>query len=241
MAYRSDYFGPQPHVGLKALIERRGGKNIFGQPMYRLVHAEFRRTPSGGTWLDWDESLNTAERNEGRNRTIRRVVETRMILMYPSQKGLWILEKWVPPSTYGTPHDWYLPIQMGGTMNYIPHERRSIATLGEYPTRGDYESVGYAFPTDALTERVILTAIGRIEHAADKMPSTPEGRKLRRCYHALQMEELKQKRYKAYAHEILNETDFAFNGNPFVGAGTKRAHSSSAMLKKLGISQHYID
>lgn len=238
--YRSDYTGPQPPARLVALIAQRGC-NLHGQPLYRLVHSDFRRSPSGGTWIDWDDALSTAERKDGVNRPLRSVVETRMVLLYPQTPNKWILEKWCPPDVYGTPQDWYKPTTQGGTQLYIPQERRSIATLGEYPHRGDYENFGYAFPAEALTEAVILTAIGRIEHAIDKMPSTPEGRVLRRVFNAKQAEELKQRQYKAYAKEMLDETDFAFNGNPFISsAGHKRPHSSAALLKKLGIPSHHI-
>lgn len=240
--YRSDYNGPQPSARLQRLIALRGGKNMFGQPMYRLVHSNFRRTPSAGTWIDWDQSLSLNERkDDGSYRPVRRVVEMRLILAYPNHPDKWILEKWCLPEAYGTREDWYKPMQMGGTMLYIPHERRSVATLGDYPHRGEYENLGYAFPPSAVTEAVILTAIGRLEHAIDHMPSTPEGRILRRAYNATIREELKEQQYRAYAREVLDDGDFAFGGNPFVGAGYKRPHSSKKMLRKLGITEHHID
>jgi len=238
--YRSDYVGPQPPKRLVDLITKRGGKNIFGEANYRLVHCEFRRTPSGGTWLDWPEEASVAERQEGRAIPVRRVVETRQILSYPNEKGKWILEKWCPPETYGTPAAWYLPVTSGGTVQYIPSRQMQIAALGPYPFKGEYENYGYAFPTAALTESIILTAIGRIEHAIDKMPSTPKGRILRKMFNALQAEELKQRTYQAYCSDVLDDTSFAFHGKSFSGAGPKRQHSSAKYLKKLGIQSHHI-
>lgn len=239
--YRSDYIGPEPSARLKALIAKIGGMNVFGQPNYRLVHSEFRRTPSGGTWIEWDSDLTISERKDGVATPIRRVVETRMILMYPNTLGKWILEKWCPPSSYGTPKEWSLPITSGGTMLYIPTVAKLVATLGQYPWKGDYENYGYAFPTEALTEAVVMTAIGRIERSIDAMPSTPEGRVLRKCFSAVQREELKEREYRAFCNEVLDDAGFAFHGQPFVGAGRKRPHSSKHYLNKLGITAHHID
>lgn len=237
--YRSDYRGPEPPKRLKELIAKRGGLNPFGEPLYRLVHGGFRMTPSGGTWLEWPEHFTTNDRNERDNAPLRRVVEMRWIHSYPGTDA-WVLEKWCPPETYGDPKDWYKVVQQGGTVMYMPSERKHIATLGDYPYRGEYENYGYVFPSDALTEAVVLTAIGRIEHAIDKMPSTPEGRMQRKLFNAHQAETLKEQQYKAFCKDILDETDFAMKGNPFIGYGKKHAHSSNGYLKKLGISGHYI-
>jgi hypothetical protein len=239
--YRSDYIGPEPPARLKTLIRKVGGVNIFGEANFRLVHSEFRLTPSGGTWVDWAESLTTTERSEKHNKPTRRVVETRWVPLYPNMFGRWILEKWTAPEAYGTPAVWQLPISSGGTMMYIPHKYKFIATLGEYPCRGEYEHCNYVFPTEALTEAVVLTAIGRIMHAMDKMPSTPEGRVKRRCYEAAQREVVKELAFRQYAEQVLDDAGFAFHGQPFVGAGTKRPHSSKQYLKKLGITAHHID
>lgn len=240
--YRSDYNGPRASARLEQAIRRAGGINIFGEPLYRLVHSSHRRTPSGGMWVDWSDDLSIADRKDGVNTPLRRVVETRHILLYPNIQDKWVLEKWCGPEAYGSPEDWYKPTTLGGTMLYIPSERASVASLGEYPSRGDYEAAGYAFPAEALCEATVLTAIGRLEHQLDKMPSTPEGRVLRRCFEAQEREELKQRQFKAYAKEVFDEADFAFNNNAFSsGAGIKRAHSSAKLLKKLGITQHYLD
>lgn len=126
-------------------------------------------------------------------------------------------------------------------MIWCPGTGQYVASLGDYPERGEYSDTVYAFPTQALTEAVVLTAIGRLQHHIDHdAPSTIEGRIRRRSYLQRKAYDEAQEKYADWACDVMGESDFAFHGQPFVGIGPKRAHSSKAMLDKLHISEHHI-
>lgn len=232
------YSGRPAPVHIARAINSRAGFTLYGDPKYRLVWAQDRLTPSGGVWLDWAPGLTTNERNEDINRPIRRMVDIRMIPRYGPIAG-WVLEKWVPPSAYGTPKQWYSPAVIGGTMLWVPWANRYIPSQGDFPSHGDYEYASYHFPTDGtLSESVILTAIGRIEHYLDQLPATPLGRTLRRVHIAKQAEEASDKAFERYAFDLMDGMAPAFNGSAFTGAGEKRPSYTSQVAQKLGITSH---
>ena len=98
-----------------------GGANRFGEPNYRAVWGWSRLDWIGGKWEDRgaDGSL------------VREVVELRREPKYlPHDR--WHIERWMPPESYGSPEQWWaetLEFELG----------RSVAALGPYPSRGDYE------------------------------------------------------------------------------------------------------
>lgn len=207
-------------------------------PKYRLVWAPHRLTPSGGVWLDWDHSLSVAERNEDVRRPLRRVLEVRQVPRYGPLKG-WVLEKWQPPYAYGTPESWYKPAVIGGTMLWIPWANRYFPSQGEYPTFGEYEYASYHFPSDGdLSESLIMTAIGRMEHYLDQLPASPYGRMLRRVFIAKQAEEMSDRAFERYAYDLMGDAQPAFNGQSFTGAGDKRKSYQSQVAERLGIKSH---
>jgi hypothetical protein len=62
---------------------------------------------------------------------LREVVELRREPKYlPHDR--WHIERWMPPESYGSPETWHAETaeNVGG---------RSVAALGPYPARGDYE------------------------------------------------------------------------------------------------------
>lgn len=233
-----DYHGRLAPAYVTRAINSRAGYNLYGNPKYRLVWAQHRLTPSGGVWLDWDKSLTTSERNEDKNSPIRRMVDVRLVPRYGPLHG-WVLEKWVPPYAYGSPKQWYSPAVIGGTMLWVPWANRYIPSQGEFPNHGDYEFAGYHFPTDAdLSESLILTAVGRIEHYLDELPATPLGRTLRRVYIAKQAEEAADKAFDKYAYDMMDDATPAFNGATMFGAGEKRPSYKSQVARRLGITSH---
>ncbi len=236
---RTDYTGPAAPAHVQQVLRTTGGVTPTGLPKYRLVSAAHRLAPSGGRWVDWDEQLTTNERKEGERAPLRITTEVRMSPRYPMQVSGWVLEKWCPPSDYGTPEKWYLPQVSGGTLLWIPEDLRYIAALGEYPYEGDYENIGYAFPNEGVTAAVLETAVGRFERGLDAMPSTPKGRVQRAIYQAKLMDEQKRTEARRHAMEMLDETDFAFNGAPWSGGyGAKRSNSVNEFAKKAGVTSH---
>lgn len=218
-----EYRGPQVEKYLRKAIEMRGGVTRFGEPRYRLVLAHERFEQAGGKWHEWDENLGVNDRNyvnrhgQELNKPLRVVEEMRWVPKYP-QANVWILEKWLGPENYGARESW-------------PYEQ-----LGAYPEQGDYEATGYEFPGEALTEAIVLKAIGRIEHYADRLPSTMKGRVKRAEYLAKQRDEEKEARLEKRDAEIVADAGFAFGGKSFSASGEKRKSDRDATAEKLGIN-----
>lgn len=94
---------------------KRFGANIYGRANYRVIWSEDRLEPDGpGKWR--------RRYGNGRNR--------------------WMVERWMPPSAYGTRDEWDRQLDQYG-------ER----ILGPYPTEGDYE---WCYTFDAAGEAVPL-------------------------------------------------------------------------------------
>jgi hypothetical protein len=98
-----------------------GGCNRFGEPNYRAVWGWSRLDWIGGKWEDRD----------AHGVLVREVIELRREPKYlPHDR--WHIERWMPPESYGSPELWHAQ-----TLEF--ENGRSIAALGPYPSRGDYE------------------------------------------------------------------------------------------------------
>jgi hypothetical protein len=103
-------------------LEIAGGRNGYGEANYRAVWGWSRLDWIGGKWEDRD-AVDGA--------LIREVVELRREPKYlPHDR--WHIERWMPAETYGSPEDW-----LAQTREFVGG--RSVAALGPYPSRGDYE------------------------------------------------------------------------------------------------------
>jgi hypothetical protein len=116
---------------LKDAIKRAGGKNPFGEPMFRLLLAECRVVKAAGAWKEWSKNLSVEERGGFPTKEIQRLIKegrsTQEINEFVTQwserqplrvitgmvdrplyqfKGF-ILEKWKPAITFGSPDEWY--------------------------------------------------------------------------------------------------------------------------------------
>lgn len=238
MTNRKNYAGRNVPAHIARATTLRGGVNVYGDPKYRVVWAPHRLTPSGGVWLDWPKNFTANERNESKNAPIRRMIDVRMVPRYGPLSG-WVMEKWVPPTAYGTPRQWYSPAVAGGTLLWVPWANRYVPSQGDFPFYGDYEYASYHFPLDGdLSEGIILTAIGRIEHYLDQLPATPLGRTLRRVYLAKQAEEAADLMFDRQAYDMMDDAMPAYNGASFSGAGEKRQSYQSQVATRLGITSH---
>ena len=238
---RKAYNGRQAPAYLTALITKIGGTNFYGEPNFRLVWASERLTPSGGTWVDWDKNLSTKDRQERRgNKPIRRVAEVRMIRRYGPAQG-WLLEKWCPPSIYGSPRRWYSPVIIGGTMILVDGGTRRLPSQGSYPSRGDYEYTGFGFTTEELSEGTVIQGVQQILRGIQDLPTAPYSRLWERAAVANKAQEVIDRSYESWAMDVLSGTDMAFHGAPMAGYGKKGAPSINTTLKKLGISSHAHD
>jgi hypothetical protein len=93
-------------VGLKKF-----GINPYGQPNFRVIFAPTRTRIQGGFWADVARS------------------EYRIVGKYGNTPR-WLLEKWLPGTTYGTPESWYRE-------TVTPD---GLLGCGPYPVHGEYES-----------------------------------------------------------------------------------------------------
>lgn len=102
-------------------MARAGGLNRYSEPNFRVVWGGSRLTWIGGLWTDRDAHGNV----------IREAIEMRRAPKY-APHDRWHIERWLPPEAYGSPGFWRA--QTTEVENGI-----SIAALGPYPSRGDYE------------------------------------------------------------------------------------------------------
>ncbi|MFZ0821264.1 MAG: hypothetical protein WAM91_14440 [Candidatus Acidiferrales bacterium] len=104
-------------------LARAGGVNRFGEPNFRAVWGWSRLAWIGGRFEDRDAAGNL----------VRESVELRYEPKY-FPRDRWHIERWCAPEMYGSPDDWTrATLEVEGA--------RSIAALGPYPSRGEYEHV----------------------------------------------------------------------------------------------------
>ena len=222
-----------PHWLARVLAERYG-RNPFGGPRYRLVWAPGRLERCGGEWVDWEAGLSVSERMEQGRRAWRRTVQLRWVPKYPGET-CWLLERWLPAQSYGTPEQWYAPASQGGTMLGTAAGR--VPSCGEYPSRGDYEDLGarlYWYPS----EHQVTAAIDAVERGQQALPATAWGRALRRTFQAQQAQEKRDAEYERFCAEVLGDADQAFGGAPMVGYGGSHRPSSVELCERIGIREH---
>ena len=106
---------------IQALAAIVGGLNFLGEPNYRVVWGWSRLTIIAGEWDDLDASGNWVRtvgqyRWEPKNMPFDR----------------FHLERWFAPETFGSPADWH-------ELTKEVFEGVEFASLGPYPSRGEYE------------------------------------------------------------------------------------------------------
>ena len=214
---------------IEEYLLRVGGRNPFGEPMWRLVLAGnvIWKVQGGKVW---DENLTIAERggidvSDGRryeNRPVRdeadRLVEQRR---YPHLEG-WILQKWFPASSYNKAQ-WFEPqhCMADGTPK-----------LGPYPQFGDYEMM--AGPMERLPgKQQIHEFISAYYRGLESRHSSVETR-MREMLNALEYEERRQVRD---AREFMDEymrDKCSYITSSSLEAGRVRTERA----EKLGIREH---
>jgi hypothetical protein len=179
-------------------LKSAGGVNRYGETNYRVVWGWNRLAWIGGKFEDRDEQ----------GKLVREVVELRQEPKYP-QVNRWHVERWVPAEAYGSPRAWYAQTveRVGGT---------SVATLGPYPERGEYE---HCFTLEGpggefvqLTPTIVEQVARRIEWSR----RAPKGRARKRLY---EREEREDRAYGEWAYALLDDAVPAFHRQPFVTVG----------------------
>ncbi len=236
MSERGDIQGRRAPAWLGALIARRYGRTLFGEPRYRLVWAPARFERSGGEWVDWQEGSSARERQAGAVQPWRRRCELRWVRKYPGEQ-CWLIERWVPPSAFGTPEQWYRPAAAGGTVLQTPSG--AIGSLGDYPQFGEYEDIGarmHWYPT----ERHVTLAIDVVERQLERMAPTGAARAARRLQRAEREQEQRDREFDQMAAEVFDDGSPAFSGAPMVGYGGSHRPALVEMAERMGIREHPI-
>jgi len=178
------------------VLRLAGGVNRFGEANYRAVWGWNRLAWIGGKF---------EERDAATGALLREVVELRREPKYP-QVNRWHIERWLPPEAYGSPRAWYAQ-----TMERANGE--SVAALGPYPVRGDYE---HCFTLEGPRGEFIqltATVAERIARAMEWARCQP--RAVRRESIG-ERERREERAYEKWAYDALDGEAAAFNGEEFV-------------------------
>ena len=126
---------------MQEFLTEYGGKNIYGEPNFRVVWSNGRVVKRTRRFIDTDASGNI----------IRQAVGTRTIRRYnvPTLRDRFVIERWHPASFYGDPETW----QYKNTKLIDGH---LVQPIGDYPARGDYEHVDTVETVDADGNRHFL-------------------------------------------------------------------------------------
>lgn len=221
-----------PH-SLQDHITRRGGKNPFGEPMYRLVWGESRVVKQGGRWQDWDKNLSIQERGgvqfqrQGngilvpyQNKPLRIVEEVRLIRKYGFEG--WVLERWCPSIMY--PRALYEQ-KIPGT---------DVPLIGPYPENGEYEMVAGGAGQTTLPELSwIDSAISQCEALRHRHRNSVEQEVLLRVNAAQQAYEAQMQQEEENIRLRLRK-DRAILFGTSLAAGRIR----NELARRAGITEH---
>lgn len=212
---------------MKEAILRSGGKNPFGEPMFRMILAETRITKACGAWQIWDDSVDVDDRgginvkkamlmmrSGAREEEIEEALTPKTPLrtdigladvrLYPNE-GI-CLEKWKPAFSFGTPEQWESNRFMG------------MPALGPYPQHGDYELIAGPVPhMPSITD--ITNAISQNLRAVDERPASAKER-MATLLNARAIQEEQVKRDRANAIEaFVKDGPISLRNRLSLGAG----------------------
>jgi len=201
-------------------LARAGGANRFGEPNFRAVWGWNRLAWIGGRFEDRDAAGNL----------VRECVELRFEPKY-CPRDRWHIERWCAPEIYGSPEDWArATLEVEGA--------QSIAALGPYPSRGEYEHVFTLEGRRGEFIQLTPTIAGRLARmiersralsgasasstsfsqcAADRatqMYASPAARRGREALYA--REAARDRAYDSWADALLHDSGPAFHGVPHV-------------------------
>ncbi len=159
-----------------------GGSNRFGEANYRAVWGWSRLDWIGGKWEDRDA--------EGK--LLREVVEVRLEPKYVPHNR-WHVERWLPPENYGSPEMW-----RAETMEIA--SGRTIAALGPYPSRGDYE---HCFTLEGPCGEFVQLTPAVARHIARAIEASCALERARRREALEERSRLEEREYDAYVDAVL--------------------------------------
>lgn len=230
---------------LQETILRVGGRNIFDEPLYRLIRAEDHITKAAGLWPIFRKGLSVDERggmgikeaiammergcdwkevaefmHEYRPATPERVVRGMVENPVYPYNGF-IIEKWKPAESFGSPEAWY------------EHVFEGEPSLGPYPTEGAYELAAGPTPYMPSAEQ-IETAIRR---SWKQLQDKPQSAQARVTQHMRDIELALEQQNREQANKIqaiLKEDTLLYKT---ISLGAGRVIQERAL--KCGIKSHY--
>lgn len=197
---------------LTAELARYGGLNPHGQPNWRVVLAANVLEQSFGVMrhmplVTADSDVTDIEPEK---------VEAGEFWTPRYQQNGWILERWFPPTTWGSPLDWRLATAQDGVTRM----------MGEWPRHGDWWMVSEEFlphcPPAAFWKAEIQRELKRMA----ALPGDPSRVLSERLYTARVAEERRRERY-------LEEVNYVHRGvveqvTATVGARAQRVRDAAA-------------
>lgn len=143
-------FSEHPDPAVVRFIAKYGGRNLYGDPLFRLVWGAERRHWKVAVWHDKDAHGNV----------VRRVRECRYHWKYPKFVQSWVLEFWKPPTEFegGDRERW---LQRRGYKDAIAG--RIDQPVDVFPSRGDYEIFDFFGGDDAPPPTVM-----NVKHSIDR-------------------------------------------------------------------------
>ena len=172
-----------------------GGCNRFGEANYRAVWGWSRLAWIGGRWED---------RNAG-GALVREVVELRLEPKY-TPHDRWHIERWLPPESYGSPEQWY-------AQTLEIENRRNIAALGPYPSRGEYE---HCLTLEGPRREFVQLTPAVARHVARLIEACRHATRVKRREALEGRMRREEREYDAFADALLSHAGPAFHGLPRV-------------------------
>lgn len=175
-----------------------GGVNRFGAANYRVVWGWNRLAWIGGKF----------EERDADGALVREVVDLRLEPKYAAVNR-WHVERWLAPETYGSRRAWYaqtLEIANG----------RSVAALGPYPERGEYE---HCFTLEGPGGEFVQLTATLVEHVARAVEWSRNFSRVMRRDAVRARTERQERAYDEQAFAVLDDAVPAFHSQPFVCVG----------------------
>lgn len=121
---------------VEAFVTKYGGRNLFGDPRFRVIWGGRRLTWRTKKWTEKDAHGNV----------VRQFVGTRWFYKYPRFRERWVIEWWKAPTEYGygDPDIWFKD-------NTIVHDDVPIYPRQPFPHRGDYEFLDAVLGIDGMS------------------------------------------------------------------------------------------
>jgi hypothetical protein len=215
-------------------LARVGGRNPFGENMYRLIVAESRYMKIAGCFRIWDTNIPVAERDGmtratvelekpepvfgmvgGKQKIVKWVSKKEMMVEAghkPLREEIGIKEVQRYDGIEGFILERWYPAECYGTKeqwhsleNCLPD---GTPMLGEYPSCGDYEGIYGPWPTRPGTS-VLAKGIAFAEDKIQNQHDTPEGRTRKRLNRALAEYDKSSKKFRDdMFHMIKDKSSF---------------------------------